>query len=68
MLKHGMAFRVLKVGLEESEKICCIVIGPNTGGLESVSQHGKSEFLGYRYLKAGRGSSDAAVSKSMGEI
>jgi hypothetical protein len=65
MLKHGKAFRVLKVDLKESEKICCIVIGPNTGGPESVSQHGKSEFLGH--LKVGRGSSDAAVLKSMGE-
>ncbi len=47
MLKHGKAFGVPKVGLEESEKNCYIGMGPVTGGPESVSQQGKSEFLGH---------------------
>ncbi len=52
MLKHGKAFGVPKVGLEESEKNCYIGMGPVTGGPESMSQQGKSEFLGH--LKGGQ--------------
>jgi hypothetical protein len=51
MLKHGKAFGVPKVGLEESEKNCYIGMGPIMGGPESVSQPSKVKVNSWAILK-----------------